>query len=70
MFLAGASFLGISQWLTAMEQPPHLTAIAPGFSTSWELDQRETGGIARLDHVTTWFIFMLVGLPRPPRWQR
>jgi putative CocE/NonD family hydrolase len=59
VFLAGASFLGIAQWLTAMEQPPHLTAIAPGFTTSWELEQLETGGIARLDHVTTWFVFML-----------
>jgi len=59
VFLAGASFLGIAQWLTAMEQPPHLSAIAPGFATSWELDQQETGGIPRLDHITTWFIFML-----------
>lgn len=59
VFMAGASYLGIAQWLTALEQPPHLTAIAPGLTTSYELDQRETGGIPRLDHVVSWYVFML-----------
>ncbi len=32
--MSGTSYLAISQWFTAAEQPPHLTAISPweGFS--------------------------------------
>ncbi|HEY4188419.1 MAG TPA: CocE/NonD family hydrolase [Polyangia bacterium] len=44
--LAGNSWLAVSQWFTAAEQPPHLTAIAPweGFSDVYR-DQLVPGGI-------------------------
>ncbi len=56
--MAGASYLGIVQWLGAMEQPPHLKAIAPTMSTSAEFDSHDTGGCFRLDHVFSWLAFM------------
>lgn len=56
--MAGASYLGIVQWLGAMEQPPHLKAIAPTMSTSAEFERFETGGAFRLDHILSWLAFM------------
>lgn len=56
--MAGPSYLGIVQWLGAMERPPHLRAIAPAMSTSAEHDAAETGGAVRLDHLVTWLVFV------------
>lgn len=44
--MAGNSWLGISQYWAAMEQPPHLKAIAPweGYSDMYR-DKNRRGGV-------------------------
>lgn len=56
--MAGTSYVGIVQLLGAMEQPPHLRAIAPAMTTDQALDRRETGGMLRLEQVVTWLAYM------------
>ncbi|MFI6907770.1 CocE/NonD family hydrolase [Nonomuraea sp. NPDC050394] len=55
--MAGASYLGIVQLLGAAERPPHLRAIAPGMTSSAELD-RAAGGVMRVNEVMAWLAFM------------
>lgn len=54
----GASYLGIVQWMSAGERPPHLRAMAPAMTTSGELEALETGGALRLNHVVCWLAYM------------
>lgn len=56
--MAGTSYVGIVQVLGAMQQPPHLRAIAPAMTTDQALDRRETGGMLRLEQVVTWLAYM------------
>ncbi|MEU3271120.1 CocE/NonD family hydrolase [Saccharomonospora sp. NPDC006951] len=52
--MCGASYLGIVQWLGAAARPPHLRAIAPGMTTSGELELAEAGGALRLNQLIYW----------------
>ncbi len=56
--MAGASYLGIVQWVGAAERPPHLKAFAPAMTTSGELDRLDTGGALRLTQVICWLSYM------------
>jgi uncharacterized protein len=56
--MAGASYLGIVQWVGAAERPPHLRAFAPAMTTSGELDRLDTGGALRLTQVICWLAYM------------
>lgn len=52
--MAGASYLGIVQWLGAAARPPHLRAIAPGMHSSGELERLASGGAVRLNQLVYW----------------
>ncbi|TCP45822.1 hypothetical protein EV191_115102 [Tamaricihabitans halophyticus] len=52
--MCGSSYLGIVQWLGAATRPPHLRAIAPGMTTSGELELAEAGGALRLNQLVYW----------------
>jgi uncharacterized protein len=58
--MAGNSWLGISQYFAAMEQPPHLNAIAPweGYSDMYR-DMVRRGGIPW----TPFLKWVLLGVP-------
>lgn len=53
--MAGNSYLAISQWFAAAEQPPHLAAIAPweGWSDTYR-DLLYRGGMPDLSFAATW----------------
>lgn len=54
--MAGASYLGIVQWWAAVQDNPHLVAIAPVFSGDDEYTDRfySTGGALKLGHRLLW----------------
>ncbi|MEU5155407.1 CocE/NonD family hydrolase [Glycomyces sp. NPDC021274] len=52
--MAGASYLGIVQWLGAAARPPHLRAVAPGMHSSGELERAASGGAVRLNQLVYW----------------
>ena len=54
--MAGASYLGIAQWWAAVQENPHLVAIAPVFSGDDEYTDRfySTGGALTLGHRLLW----------------
>jgi hypothetical protein len=54
--MAGASYLGIAQWWAAVQDNPHLVAIAPVFSGDDEYTDRfySRGGAMRLGHRLLW----------------
>jgi uncharacterized protein len=56
--MTGGSYLGIVQWMGAVQRPPHLKAIAPAISTSAQLMQRENGGAEALNIVMSWLAYM------------
>lgn len=55
--LSGNSYLALSQWYTAAEQPPHLAAIAPweGWSDTYR-DLLMRGGMPDLAFAETWHV--------------
>lgn len=54
--MAGASYLGIDQWWAAVQDNPHLVAIAPVFSGDDEYTDRyySRGGAMKLGHRLLW----------------
>ncbi|HWF48321.1 MAG TPA: CocE/NonD family hydrolase [Bryobacteraceae bacterium] len=54
--MAGASYLGIAQWWAAIQDNPHLVAIAPVFSGDDEYTDRfySRGGAMRIGHRLLW----------------
>lgn len=54
--MAGASYLGIAQWWAAVQDNPHLVAIAPVFSGDDEYTDRfySRGGAMKLGHRLLW----------------
>ncbi|MGC2658670.1 MAG: CocE/NonD family hydrolase [Bryobacteraceae bacterium] len=54
--MAGASYLGIAQWWAAVQDNPHLVAIAPVFSGDDEYSDRyySKGGALKLGHRLLW----------------
>jgi putative CocE/NonD family hydrolase len=63
--MVGPSYLGIVQWVCAMQQPPHLRAIAPAMCTVGDYDARATGGALRLDQLVSWAVVLMA-----PDWLR
>ncbi|NGO11583.1 CocE/NonD family hydrolase [Streptomyces sp. HC44] len=63
--MVGPSYLGIVQWVGAMQQPPHLRAIAPAMCTVGDYDARATGGALRLDQLVSWAVVLMA-----PDWLR
>jgi len=59
--MAGGSYLAALQWVAAMEDPPHLRAIAPwiGASSTPE-EQSLTGGATALYMLASWMPAMAV----------
>ena len=61
--MAGGSYLAALQWVTAMENPPHLKAIAPWIgATSTPAEAELTGGVAALYMAASWVPMMAVDI--------
>ena len=65
--MAGRSYTGVTQWLAAAAQPPHLRAICPvvvgsDYSNGWVYQ----GGAFQLGFNLFWVQLMTGGRPRPP----
>jgi putative CocE/NonD family hydrolase len=59
--MAGGSYLAALQWVTAMENPPHLKAIAPWIGASSTLEEQSlTGGATALYMMVSWVPTMAV----------
>lgn len=53
--MAGGSYLGRVQWEAAMEQPPHLKAIAPAIISSGPISETRRRGVVDLESSISWF---------------
>jgi uncharacterized protein len=53
---AGGSYLGLIQWITARENPPHLKAMAPWISGSGGIEPSRQNGIANLGVALSWVL--------------
>jgi len=60
--MVGSSYLGRNQWQTAMEDPPHLKAIAPSIITSGPLSDFRLGGPIDLEQSISWFTAMAIDM--------
>ena len=58
--MAGASYLGRNQWQAAMEDPPHLKAIAPHVIGSGMLSDTRLAGVHELESAISWSAFMAI----------
>jgi putative CocE/NonD family hydrolase len=57
---AGGSYMGLNQWITAKENPPHLKAMAPWISGSGGTEPSRANGIVNLGVALNWIIRMAV----------
>lgn len=55
---AGGSYMGLNQWITARENPPHLKAIAPWVSGSGAREPSRSNGIVNLGVALNWLLRM------------
>jgi uncharacterized protein len=53
---AGGSYLGLLQWITAREDPPHLKAMAPWISGSGGIEPSRQNGIVNLGVALSWVL--------------
>jgi hypothetical protein len=53
---AGGSYLGVLQWLTARENPPHLKAMAPWICGSGAIEPSRQNGIVNLGVALNWVL--------------
>jgi putative CocE/NonD family hydrolase len=53
---AGGSYLGLIQWITARENPPHLKAMAPWISGSGGVEPSRQNGIVNLGVALNWIL--------------
>jgi uncharacterized protein len=53
---AGGSYLGLLQWITARENPPHLKAMAPWISGSGGAEPSRQNGIVNLGVALSWVL--------------
>jgi putative CocE/NonD family hydrolase len=53
---AGGSYLGLLQWITARENPPHLKAMAPWISGSGGVEPSRQNGIVNLAVALNWVL--------------
>jgi len=58
----GGSYLGRNQWQAALEDPPHLKAIAPSITTSGPLSDSRMGGPMDLEQSISWFTGMAIDM--------
>jgi len=58
----GGSYLGRNQWQAAIEDPPHLKAIAPQITTSGPLSDSQLGGPVDLEQSISWFTAMAIDM--------
>jgi uncharacterized protein len=56
----GGSYMGLLQWITARENPPHLKAIAPWVSGSGGEEPSRHNGISNLGVALNWLLNMTV----------
>ncbi len=57
---AGGSYMGMNQWITARENPPHLKAMTPWISGSGGTEPSRNNGIVNLGVALNWIIKMAV----------
>jgi putative CocE/NonD family hydrolase len=57
---AGGSYMGLNQWITAREDPPHLKAMAPWVSGSGGAEPSRHNGIVNLGVALNWILRMAV----------
>jgi len=60
--MVGSSYLGRNQWQAALENPPHLKAIAPSIISSGPLSDSRLGGPMDLEQSISWFTGMAVDM--------
>ena len=60
--MAGGSYLGRVQWEAAMEEPPHLMAIAPAIISSGPLSDTRRRGVVDLEQSVSWFGAMAIDM--------
>ncbi|MBL7165552.1 MAG: CocE/NonD family hydrolase [Dehalococcoidales bacterium] len=65
----GGSYLGRNQWQAAIEDPPHLKAIAPQITTSGPLSDSRLGGPIDLEQSISWFTAMAIDMLERQRQQ-
>lgn len=53
---AGGSYLGVLQWITARENPPHLKAMSPWISGSGGIEPSRQNGIVNLGVALNWVL--------------
>jgi len=58
--MAGASYLGRNQWVAAIENPPHLKAIAPHVIGSGPLATTRRAGVIGLEGAVSWSAAMAI----------
>ena len=56
----GGSYMGLNQWITARENPPHLKAMAPWISGSGGAEPSRNNGIVNLGVALNWLLRMAV----------
>lgn len=65
----GGSYLGRNQWQAAIEDPPHLKAIAPQITTAGPLSDSRLGGPIDLEQSISWFTAMAIDMLERQRQQ-
>lgn len=55
----GVSYCGMVSWLTAMEKPPHLRAIAPAMTADARFGPPAVGGVFMLELMLQWFVLQI-----------
>jgi putative CocE/NonD family hydrolase len=58
----GGSYLGRNQWQAALENPPHLKAIAPQITFSGPLSDTRLSGVVELEQSISWFTGVAVDM--------
>jgi putative CocE/NonD family hydrolase len=60
--MVGSSYLGRNQWQAALENPPHLKAIAPSITLCGPLSDTRLTGVIDLEQSISWFAAMAVDM--------
>ncbi|MCJ7833131.1 MAG: CocE/NonD family hydrolase, partial [Deltaproteobacteria bacterium] len=60
--MVGSSYLGRNQWQAAIENPPHLKAIAPSVISAGPISETRLTGVMDLEQSISWFAGMAVDM--------
>jgi uncharacterized protein len=60
--MVGSSYLGRNQWQAAIENPPHLKAIAPSVISAGPISDTRLSGVMDLEQSISWFAAMAVDM--------